>query len=249
MADNDEIDELCDVPNWMFEYDKREEKKQSCIVNHLKFTDKLIVKRVYLLGRIIASVFESAALPYWTSGGTTLGAVRHGGLIPWDDDIDLCLLERDENHFLSLKNTLSENGLVVWKAHHFGYRIYHQSESVPMTGDSSIIGLEYHYPFCDIFLMSTKKNKYILAYKSARVLYPDEWYYVKDIESCSLQKFGDYMLPVPANHNQYLNRTYGDDWSTVGSTHNYNHVMKTRMQSETFSLDDSLLCSPAKPFY
>ena len=42
----------------------------------LKFTDKIVVKRVYLLGRIIASVFHAANLPYWATGGTALGMLN-----------------------------------------------------------------------------------------------------------------------------------------------------------------------------
>lgn len=59
----------------------------------------IIQKKELLILKEIIKVIEGNGLRYFAIGGTCIGAVRHYGFIPWDDDIDIAMPRKDYELF------------------------------------------------------------------------------------------------------------------------------------------------------
>ena len=78
---------------------------------------KRMKELILMIYKDVFSVCEENGLTLFLGGGSALGAVRHGGFIPWDDDMDLMMPRKDYEIFkrifdrtLSLKYTLQVPG-------------------------------------------------------------------------------------------------------------------------------------------
>lgn len=102
------------------EYIKKELEKQNKIINsqyeilNIIMSNKFIKANGLLRNlqlhvlemlKFVTGICNKYNLEYWLEFGTLLGAVRHEGFIPWDDEIDIAMSRKDFERFLKVLPT------------------------------------------------------------------------------------------------------------------------------------------------
>jgi len=72
-----------------------------------------IQEHIFGIMAAIHDFCETHKIQYFLAGGTLLGAIRHKGFIPWDDDADIYLLRSDYERFIALSAAGLPEGLAL----------------------------------------------------------------------------------------------------------------------------------------
>ena len=56
------------------------------------FKSDQVILQLYQMLYDVTNILQKNDIQYWIDGGTMLGAVRHKGIIPWDDDVDISII-------------------------------------------------------------------------------------------------------------------------------------------------------------
>lgn len=63
----------------------------------------------------LAKFLDEKGIEYWLYAGTLIGAMRHKGFVPWDDDIDIAMTRPNYEKFESVIDEFCQNGFVYHK--------------------------------------------------------------------------------------------------------------------------------------
>ena len=175
----------------------------------LKYASPDAITQIYKILYITNLIFTQNNIEYWMDGGTLLGAVRHQGIIPWDDDGDLQIWAKDEPLLKSLAPVLLNKYNIILKPIWFGYNLY-------FANAQPIAGRSWLYPSIDLFPVQIENDKIVYSYPEARNCFSKCYHDLETLYPLEKYQFGSFELygPPKSTVKTYFDRCYGNDWAT-----------------------------------
>lgn len=141
---------------------------------------------------IFDKICEKYNLVYWMDWGTLLGAVRHHGFIPWDDEMDVAMLREDYSRFQKIcKPRLEELGFSFKESGWMGFGYRHYETAIWM----------------DVFPLDEAKDNSLAYGKECG--WKEKFRY-SSVIPVSRMRFEEYKFCAPSDYDGYLKTEFGD---------------------------------------
>jgi lipopolysaccharide cholinephosphotransferase len=195
----------------------------------LKRTDPTVAGQLYKLLAIFADIARSNEIAFWLCEGSYLGAVRHQGIIPWDDDVDIGLFQDDERKLWRLQDDFRKRGcdLSRWWG---GYKVFSKN-------GLAVKGCKHLYPFLDLLPVKAKRDRIVYARLFARWEWPENYFYREELFPLVERHFGPLTVACPQVPEGYFRRVFGADWNDVAYA-SYDHSCEKKLKKQKVELVD-----------
>lgn len=201
------------------------------IVKHNILSDNE-VNNLYMLIYKLDKIFKEFEIEYFIIAGSLLGSYRHTGLMPWDDDIDIGIIDTLEYILYSnvFKELLEKNNMEIKYDNEICLKIFIKN---------------INYPFIDIFIFQNVNNKIIYKYKYPKLLWPGEYFYKNELYPLINYHYGPLLLPGANNAYNYLKRSFGlTVFLFIINNHNHNPNSKFKNYNKISLLNERLVSYP-----
>lgn len=164
-------------------------------------TDPATIGLLYQILKVADIELTDHGIPYWLDFGTLLEALRHQGIIPWDDDVDISLMIEDREALRALAPVFAAYGL-----HLYG-------NGDPNNQDLfRLCRFGAPFPWVDIFIQEMRPNRDIRPIGRVTSWFPKAVWYEDEVTIQEKVPFGPLMLSVCATGNlRHLCALYGND--------------------------------------
>ena len=183
-------------------------------MSEVKYNIKPLQEEVLKIFKVFAAICEKHGLRYYAAYGTALGAIRHHGFIPWDDDFDVAMPRSDYNKFVNIVRGALPRELKFFRGGESKYggisisRIVNVSEGiVDRLREETNLDLP-NAPFIDIFVLEAAPTN---VFDLKRVLREDKlwrmcqlWRYPETKYSFSRK----WLLPIASVLGFFLTGRY-----------------------------------------
>lgn len=165
--------------------------------------------QLYSLFYGVQTFLNEHDIEYRMMSGTFLGAIRHGGIIPWDDDIDIMLAPDARERFEELADTgvfTRETGITIkWHNINGSWQVYYDD-----CEEAASILEGTKFPFVDLFATRYTGDGRIVYYSTmSEQSAPEDYYTQEEWNNSAMYPFGPLEISGPANPDDYFERVFG----------------------------------------